>query len=145
MRRLWLPAAVFGVGLGAAGLVTLATEVAAGRWTGSGLALPAAGQVFLAAAAVLAVVAAEAAAIRRRWWLAAVLVLPAAYAGALAGLYAGLLAPLGAAAVIVGIGLAYLGARAVLAAPSDLSRSPASRAGSPPPPGRRGRGRGRPR
>ena len=145
MRRLWLPAGVFGAALAVAGAVTLAVEVAAGRWSGVGMALPGAAQLVLVAVVVLAVIAGEAAAVRRRWWVAAVLVLPAAYAGALAGLYAGLLAPLGALALVGGTALAFLGARAVLTAPSGLSRNPASPGGSPPPPGRPARRRGRPR
>ena len=110
-----MPAAVLGMALAAGGAAALIAEVDAARWTGVGLALPAASQLTVTGVSVLAILAGEAAAVRRRWWGASALVLPAAVLGALIGLELGLLAPLAAACLAAGVTLAWTAARRVLA------------------------------
>lgn len=118
MRQVWLLAAQLGVGLAGGGAAALAAEIAAGRWSGTGLALPGGVQLALLVVLAAALALSVAAALRRRWWAAAVLALPVLYAGALSGLILGLWAPLAALCLLGGSALALAGVRGVLASPA---------------------------
>ena len=120
MRQLWLLAAQLGVGLAAGGAAALAAEIAAGSPSGAGLTMPGGVQLALLVVLAAGLALSVAGALRRRWWPAAILALPVLYAGALAGLIAGLWAWLAVLSVVAGSAVAVAGVRGVLRAPAPL-------------------------